>query len=238
MFVADNQLIRTLCLAALLFLTGVAPAAGAGDSAAAPPAHDKMFDNRIMELLNPPPKLEVATPPPVVERWDTPIFGSPEVTKQQIVDYIRRRNPAPRLTCPLEELIELYYEEAGAESIRPDLALSQAILETGFFRYGGDVVPEQNNYSGLGTTGYGERGVWFPTPRLGVRAHVQHLLAYATTREPVMPLADPRYDIIRDMPSHFGQCYTWESLNGKWAIPGHNYGQRIVKILNDIKNDR
>ena len=42
-----------------------------------------------------------------------------------------------------------------------DLAFSQALLETGFFAFGGTVVPEQNNFCGLGTTSATVRGAYF-----------------------------------------------------------------------------
>ena len=44
---------------------------------------------------------------------------------------------------------------------------------------GGTVTPDQNNYCGLGTTSAYVKGAYFPSSQLGVRAHIQHLLAYA-----------------------------------------------------------
>jgi len=164
-----------------------------------------------------------------------PIIGKAEVDKQALVDYIRQNNPEPKLQCSLEELIDYYYEEAEAEGIRPDLAVCQAIKETGFFNYGGDVIPEQNNYCGLGTTGGGVQGAYFVSPRIGVRAQIQHLLAYTTTRLPVNSIVDPRYELLRSLPQKFAQCPTWESLNGHWAVPGVDYGQSIIRILENVK---
>lgn len=167
---------------------------------------------------------------------ETSIFGEPEVTRQQMVDYIMARNPSPSLSCSLEELVDLYYEEAGVEGIRPDLALCQAIKETGYFAYGGDVVPEQNNYCGLGTTGGGVKGAYFATPREGVRAQIQHLLAYSSPRLPFYPIVDPRYELLKEYRRDiFGKVLTWEGLSGRWAVPGINYGRQIVNILEDVK---
>ena len=132
-----------------------------------------------------------------------------------------------------EEIVAYYYEEGEREGIRPDVAFCQALKETGFFRYGGDVIPEQNNFCGLGTTGGGVKGEFFATPQLGVRAHIQHLLAYSSTRRPTMPVVDPRYSIVR-------QAYgsrtlgTWQDLNGRWAVPGRYYGQEILSMFHDI----
>lgn len=166
----------------------------------------------------------------------TTIIGLPEATPDQVINYIKSRNPLPRLNCSIEELVHIYYEEAQSEGIRPDVAISQAILETGFFGYGGDVVAEQNNYCGLGTTGNGVKGAWFTTPREGVRAHIQHLLAYSSARAPSKPIVDPRYELVKNIPSIFAKSTTLYSLNGKWAVPGINYGQKIEKILTAMKN--
>ena len=168
-----------------------------------------------------------------VSSYDTSIIGTPMATQQQCVRYLLRNNPNPNLNVSAEEIVAYYYEEGTREGIRPDVAFAQAIKETGFFRYGGDVIPEQNNYCGLGTTGGGVKGEFFSTPRIGVRAHIQHLLAYSSTRLPRTPVVDPRYGIVR-------QAYgsrtlgTWQDLNGRWAVPGRYYGQEILSIFRDI----
>lgn len=164
---------------------------------------------------------------------DTSIIGTPMATQQQCVRYLLHNNPNPNLAVSAEEIVAYYYEEGRREGIRPDVAFAQALKETGFFRYGGDVIPEQNNYCGLGTTGGGVKGEFFATPQLGVRAHIQHLLAYSSTRRPTMPVVDPRYGIVR-------QAYgsrtlgTWQDLNGRWAVPGNYYGQEILSMFRDI----
>lgn len=160
---------------------------------------------------------------------DFTIFGAPLATPEQCVSYLQRRTPFPLLTVTPEQLVDYYYIEGQREGIRPDLAFAQALHETGNFRYGGDVVPMQNNYSGLGTTGGGVKGAWFPSARIGVRAQIQHLLAYASTRPPQAELVDPRYDLLKTT-ANFGRAVTWTDLNGKWAVPGKTYGQMILKI--------
>src|SRR5699024_492333 len=103
--------------------------------------------------------------------------------------------PDLKLTCSAEEIVDLYWQEASREGVRQDLAFAQALVETGFFRFGGDVKPEQNNFCGLGTTGGGVKGAHFKTPEIGVRAHIQHLLAYTTQKHPSTKIVDPRYDL-------------------------------------------
>ena len=161
---------------------------------------------------------------PTVSASDASIIGTPIATQSQCVKYLLRNNPRPNLPVSAEQIVAYYYEEGRREGIRPDVAFCQALKETGFFRYGGDVVPEQNNYCGLGTTGGGVKGEYFAT---------QHLLAYSSTRRPTMPVVDPRYGIVR-------QAYgsrtlgTWQDLNGRWAVPGNYYGQEILSMFRDI----
>ena len=102
-----------------------------------------------------------------------------------------------------------------------------------YFSYGGTVTPDQNNYCGLGTTSATVKGAYFPNSQLGVRAHIQHLLAYASTRRPAAPVVDPRYDLVRSVygDSTLGK---WEDLNGRWAVPGYTYGQSIMELFNNI----
>ena len=200
---------------------------------------DTQIESNYRETYSPPPMSDVNSFPvqQTVSVADTSIFGTPIATQAQCVEYLLRNNPYPRISVSPQEIVAYYYEEAGREGIRPDVAFAQALKETGFFRYGGDVVPEQNNFCGLGTTGGGVRGGYFPTAQIGVRAHIQHLLAYTSTRRPTMPLVDPRYDIVRNA---YGSrtLSSWADLNGKWAVPGHYYGQEILSMFRAILNIR
>ena len=162
---------------------------------------------------------------------DVPLMGEPVATPAQMINYINKRNPNPKLNCTVSELVNLYYVEAGREGIRPDIAICQAIKETGVWAYGGDVIPEQNNYCGLGTTGGGVKGEFFDTPELGVRAHIQHLLSYASKRAPRVAIVDPRYELIKKFrPQIFGKLTRWTELNGVWAVPCHHYGEDILNL--------
>lgn len=157
------------------------------------------------------------------------IMGPTTIPASQMVQFIRQRNPHPRLNASLEDVVQAYYVEAGREGIRPDVALCQALKETGYFAYGGDVSPDQNNFCGLGATGNKVAGASFATPQLGVRAHIQHLLAYASTERPKTAVVDPRYELLAEKhPELYGQVTTWTGLNGRWAVPGRHYGQEIL----------
>lgn len=168
--------------------------------------------------------------PQTVSAYDNSIIGTPLASQEQCVRYLLSNNPNPDITVSPQQLVSYYYEEGEREGIRPDVAFAQALKETGFFRYGGDVIPQQNNFCGLGTTGGGVKGAFFATAQLGVRAHIQHLLAYSSTREPSEPVIDPRYQLVRDS---YGTrtLGTWEDLNGRWAVPGYTYGQSILSMF-------
>ena len=187
------------------------------------------LQERIQRILHPedfmPPKPAEA----VMSSDDNMIMGGAVATQEQCVRYLLRNNPYPKLNVSPQELVAYYYEEGSRVGIRPDIAFAQALKETGYFRYGGTVVPAQNNYCGLGTTSATVRGAYFATPRLGVKAHIQHLLAYASTEKPDDNIVDPRYDLVRNS---YGEktLNRWQDLNGRWAVPGVGYGQ---SILND-----
>ena len=191
------------------------------------------LQDRIDASLHPPVEatpVQKADVKPTRSQYDDSILGTPLATQEQCVKYLLAANPTPAISVTPERLVSLYYEEGEREGIRPDVAFAQALKETGFFRYGGTVLPEQNNYCGLGTTSTMVKGAYFATAALGVRAHIQHLLAYASTRRPFEPIVDPRYDLVRGT---YGEhtLGAWEDLNGRWAVPGNSYGQSILSMF-------
>lgn len=182
------------------------------------------------EMAKPQPLFSV---PQTLSEYDTAIIGTPLASQEQCVNYLLSVNPHPAISVTPHELVSYYYEEGAREGIRPDVAFAQALKETGFFRYGGTVTPDQNNYCGLGTTSATVKGAYFATSQIGVRAHIQHLLAYASTREPIQPVVDPRYNLVRNVygTSTLGH---WQDLNGRWAVPGDSYGQSILSMFRAI----
>ena len=128
----------------------------------------------------------------------------------------------------VSRLCRFYVEEARAEGINSDCAFVQMCLETGFLQFGNLVTPEMHNYCGLGATGGANRGVSFDTERLGVRAHVQHLHAYATTEDKKLKreLIDPRYGFV--IPR--GKSPTIAGLSGTWAADP-DYAIKLEQLL-------
>lgn len=155
----------------------------------------------------------------------TKIMSGPQATTAQAQAFLQKRNPnAPNYTKIYQKMGERY-------GIAWDLAFAQSILETGAWKFGNLVKPSQNNFSGLGATGPGNEGASFATPEEGIEAQFQHLYGYAT-KEPLPPgvkLVDPRFHVLEKNGLRESAPY-WESLNGKWAVPGDNYGQTIVNM--------
>ena len=158
---------------------------------------------------------------------DITIKGKAEATKKQAAQLIAANNKNLPVGCSVGEIVDLYWEEAEREGIRPDMALSQALLETGYFNFGGSVEPWQHNFCGLGTIGNGVRGAAFKTPQEGVRAHIQHLLAYSSHDLPKTKLIDPRYDKAHNLRLEKGLITKWSGLNWTWAMGGE-YAEKII----------
>lgn len=123
------------------------------------------------------------------------------------------------------DLPKFYREEAAIEGINHDIAFCQMCLETGFLRFGGDVKFEQHNFAGLGAVGGGIEGAHFRSPRLGVRAHIQHLKAYASQAPLVQELIDPRFRFVTR-----GIAPLVDQLSGRWAAD-LEYGKKILALL-------
>ncbi|ETI68599.1 N-acetylmuramoyl-L-alanine amidase [Neobacillus vireti] len=166
------------------------------------------------------------TPPPKVTPNIT-IFGPTYLSPEQMNQFVKKVNPSA------PELGSFYQKFGAAYGIRGDVAFAQAILETNYFRFTGDVGREQNNFAGIGATGSGKRGASFETQETGVLAQLQHLYAYATPKAlpGQYPLVDPRFHLVDR-----GSAPTWTSLNGHWAVPGNNYGQSILNLYEKMIN--
>jgi hypothetical protein len=157
------------------------------------------------------------------------IFGSSVATKGQAVNLIKANGNEVELDCSIEDIVNLYWVEAEREGVRPDIALAQALVETGYFGYGGTVKPKQNNFCGLGTTGKKVKGAKFKSPEIGVRAHIQHLLAYSVMKKPSTNIVDPRYDLAHAIRKERGFIDKWSGLQGTWAM-GSQYCEKIMVI--------
>lgn len=173
------------------------------------------------------------------ETGKTEIMGKAKASAQQMALFARSKNAEPQLpACSLEQLAQFFLEEGEAEGVRGDVAFAQSLHETGFFKYGGIVLPTQNNYAGIGALNGNATGqaATFPDPRTGVRAQIQHLKAYASTEPLVNACVDPRFSLVtRGSAPYVEWLGAADNPNGKgWAVPGSGYGVNVVKLLSQI----
>lgn len=171
-----------------------------------------------------------------------PIMGDSDVTVQEMVDYFNASGeeyPAEELSeggaDSIETFCQMYYDEASAEGVRPEVAFAQTMKETGFLQYGGDASIEQFNFAGLGTTGNGVPGNSYPDVQTGIRAQIQHLKAYATSDSLNQECVDDRYEYVKKGSAPYvqwlGQQENPEGLG--WAT-GDDYGYDIVGMIEDM----
>lgn len=158
---------------------------------------------------------------------DQNIMGKNVLSADELLSYFNSLKVNPKISIPIKNLIETYLTEGDSEGVRGDIAFIQAIHETGKFQFGGDVLPEQNNFAGIGTTGGGVKGHYFNSPQEGIRGQVQHLKAYASKESLKNKNVDPRFHLVNR-----GSAPTVKSLTGKWATD-KNYGDKLMEYYNE-----
>ena len=159
------------------------------------------------------------------------IIGKGQLSAVQLADFFINNNEHVEKEFILK-FADYYIQEASMENINSDVAFAQMCLETGFLRFGGLVQPDFHNYCGLGAMDAEHPGEKFETEQLGVRAHIQHLQAYATTQDVQLnnQLIDPRYNWVHKtklVTDIFG-------LTGTWATDP-NYGNKIDEIISRME---
>ncbi|MBQ2313863.1 MAG: glucosaminidase domain-containing protein [Treponema sp.] len=132
----------------------------------------------------------------------------------------------------VRKLALLYRNEAAAEGINSDCAFIQMCLETGFLTFGNLVTEDMHNYCGLGAIDEEHPGESFETMQLGVRAHIQHLHAYATPEGTPLKneCIDRRYKYVRPR----GKAPTIYDLSGTWAADT-GYGDKLDGLLSRLE---
>ena len=175
------------------------------------------------------------------------IMSAPTASRAEIIDAMEEAWDEVGYSYPsalsaggaqtIRDFASVVYDEAVAEGVSPELVFVQAMEETGWLRFGGDVSVNQYNFSGIGAVGGGAKGASFPDVRTGIRAQVQHLRAYAdssvTTASLANTVVDPRFTYVRkgaatvveylgiqENPNHIG-----------WAA-AKNYGYDLVSMMN------
>lgn len=171
----------------------------------------------------------------------TSVLGAPLVTKEDLQrDFNKRVGSAyPAVYAEKDaatgtDFVNQLWQAAIDEGVRPELLYAQVMIETGNLRFGGDVLPEQCNFGGLGATGNGKRGLSFDTVLKGLRAQALHLRAYAGY-EPLT--VDPSK--ARDVDPRYGAWILAKKANiirklaGTWAMD-KNYAVKLVRVMNEL----
>ena len=134
----------------------------------------------------------------------------------------------------INQFAQIFYEEATAEGVRAEVAFTQCMKETGFLKYGGDVLPNQYNFAGIGATG-AVHGASFSNVRMGIRAQIQHLKAYGSVSPLTNPCVDPRFNLVK---RGSAQYVEWlgikENPNGYGWATSKSYGHDIVSMVNTL----
>lgn len=132
----------------------------------------------------------------------------------------------------INQFAQIFYEEATAEGVRAEVAFTQCMKETGFLKYGGDVLPNQYNFAGIGATG-AVHGASFSNVRMGIRAQIQHLKAYGSISPLTNQCVDPRFNLVK---RGSAQYVEWlgikENPNGYGWATSKRYGHDIVNMVN------
>lgn len=171
----------------------------------------------------------------------TSVLGAPLVTKEDLQrDFNKRVGSAypavyaEKGAATGTDFVNQLWQAAIDEGVRPELLYAQVMIETGNLRFGGDVLPEQCNFGGLGAIGNGERGLSFDTVLKGLRAQALHLRAYAGY-EPLT--VDPSK--ARDVDPRYGSWILAKKANiirklaGTWATD-KNYAVKLVRVMNEL----
>lgn len=161
------------------------------------------------------------------------IMGNTSVTADQMVRYYNSVATYPEYYADsdaptIEDFCNLYIEECKAEGVKAEVAFAQAMMETGYLRFGGSVQISQFNFAGIGATDSGGASATFSTVREGIRAQVQHLKAYASKEPLKNACVDPRFGLVtRGSAQYVEWLGIQENPNGKGWATAERYGYNM-----------
>lgn len=171
----------------------------------------------------------------------TTIMGTSGVTVDQMVSYFKstgKTYPSDVYTKygagTIEDFCQILLEEAKAEGVKAEVLFAQVMVETGNLQFGGQVKASQCNFGGLGATDGGASGADFSgngdnSVRIGLRAQVQHLKAYASTSSLVNSCVDPRFSLV----SRGSATYVENLGGGKWASDP-TYASKLLRVMSSL----
>ena len=130
---------------------------------------------------------------------------------------------------------QIFKEEAENEGVKVEVAFTQAMLETGYLKFGGDVKPNQYNFAGIGATGNGNPGNSFGDVRTGIRAQIQHLKCYASTDSIKLAKVDPRWNNnLRGKAKYVEYLSIPNNPYGTGWAASATYGKDLLKLITNL----
>ena len=169
------------------------------------------------------------------------IEGTSAVTAAELSSYFRSKGVSyPSFyqgsdASTLEEFCQIYVEEAKAEGIKVEVAFMQAMVETGWLKFGGAVQISQYNFAGIGALDGGAQGATFKTVREGVRAQIQHLKAYANEKPLNNTQVDPRFHLVKRGSAKYVEWLGQkENPNGYGWATAEDYGYKILRLIKEL----
>ena len=169
------------------------------------------------------------------------IEGTSAVTANNLAMYFKRKNGVystfyKNSDAPtIEKFCQIYVEEAKAEGIKVEVAFMQAMVETGWLKFGGSVQIFQYNFAGIGALDGGVQGATFKTVREGVRAQIQHLKAYANEKSLNNTQVDPRFHLVKRGSAKYVEWLGQkENPNGYGWATAEEYGYKILRLIKEL----
>ena len=206
----------------------------------------------------PPPE---PTPTPEPAPPDAPILGLPSGLAQQAYSWLVARAAPEYTPYDIWAIVNAYQQIGDSVELDWFLAIAQMCHETGSMTSWWCGRPRRNP-AGIGVTGRTQIGT-ADTPPLGsawawdgsvwregvsfatwvdhgIPAHLGRLLAYALRDDQASPAQLElirRALAVRPLPASLrGVAPTILGLNGRWAVPGTSYGQRIMDLAERMRS--
>jgi len=156
------------------------------------------------------------------------ILGPSLLSPSQIEEWYASTRSLPNTMVAFPKLVSDYFIASRMTHVRADLAFAQSVVETGYFSFppGGQLVPDDNNFAGIGACDSCSHGWSFPSALAGVLSQEELLLAYAS------PKPSARFSWVSNLGIQ-GCCNTWLGLSGIWAS-NLSYGYEILSVYKQM----
>lgn len=187
-----------------------------------------------------------------------PLLSAATATPAQAARRILSRPHGAYTDKDVAAICQAYADTCAAGGLDLAMVVAQLIHETGNLSSWWAARPRRNP-AGIGVTGREslgrpQSGAWAERGALWVEgcsfaswaddavpAHVGRLLAYALAPGQGTPAQQQLIEQamrVRPLPRAFrgvAAATGWQALNGRWAVPGGDYDQRIARIAETIR---